>query len=83
MADDNEFVARLLRDMSAGGIEPSFKRKLDLDRLGVIGHSVGGAVAYDMAINNRRVKAAINLDGVVYVTPASNRRIAPFLMLRE
>jgi hypothetical protein len=46
-----------------------------------MGHSVGGGTAYNMAINDSRVKAAINLDGTVYVTPKSPQAIAPLLML--
>ncbi|CAN5853898.1 carboxylic ester hydrolase [soil metagenome] len=81
MADDDKFVIKNLVEMNAGRIDPAFKGKLNIDALGVIGHSVGGAVAYNMAINDSRVKAAIDLDGAVYITPKNARAIAPFLML--
>jgi hypothetical protein len=43
---------------------------------------VGGAAAYNLAINDRRVKAAIDLDGVVFITPKEDSTdMAPFLML--
>ena len=81
MADDDRFVIEKLDELNEGTLNPGFRGKLDLDELGVIGHSVGGAVAYNMAINDSRVKAAINLDGAVYVTPKDSNAIAPFLML--
>ncbi len=81
MAEDDRFVIDRLAAMNSGAIAPAFQGKLNLDAIGVIGHSVGGAVAYNLAINDRRVKAAINLDGVVYITPKTTKGMAPFLML--
>jgi predicted dienelactone hydrolase len=78
MADDSSFVIDTLEEMNQGQLESIFRGKLDLARIGVIGHSVGGAVAYNLAMHDSRVKAAINLDGRVYITP---KDIAPFLML--
>jgi dienelactone hydrolase len=82
MADDSSFVIDQLTEMNEGKPDTNFKNRLDLDKIGAIGHSVGGAVAYNLAINDRRVKAAIDLDGVVYVTPKDDPNdIVPFLML--
>lgn len=81
MAEDAGFVIDELGKMNGGKIDSIFDGRLNLDQIGVIGHSVGGAVAYNLAINDSRVKAAINLDGRVYVTPESTKMMAPFLML--
>lgn len=81
MADDASFVIDMLEDLNTGATSSIFQRRLDLNRIGIIGHSVGGAVAYNLAINEPRIKAAINIDGVVYITPSANTEIAPFLML--
>lgn len=81
MADDDKFVMRKLAELNSGAINPMFKGKLNMDKIGVMGHSVGGAAAYNMALNDSRVKAAINLDGAVYITPKEGQAIAPFLML--
>lgn len=82
MADDVSFVIDTLEKMNEGKIESVFKGNLDLEKIGTMGHSVGGAVAYNLAINDSRVKAAIDLDGIVYITPKGNRgETAPFLML--
>jgi hypothetical protein len=79
MADDGRFVIDQLAELN--DTDPQLRGKLNLDAIGVIGHSVGGAMAYNMAINDKRVKAAIDLDGVVYVTPTDSDSMAPFLML--
>lgn len=82
MADDISFVIDTLTEMQAGKIRSIFQRRLDLENIGVIGHSVGGAAAYNLAINESRVKAAINLDGKVYILPKEDSPITtPFLML--
>ena len=81
MADDSKFVIDTLEEMNDGKIESIFQERLDLEQIGAIGHSVGGAVAYHLAINDRRVKAAINLDGVVYITSGNPKNVAPFLMM--
>jgi dienelactone hydrolase len=82
MADDSSFVIDKLAEMNEGKLKSVFKGKLDLEKIGVIGHSVGGAVAYNLAINDRRVKAAIDLDGAVFITPKETATdMAPFLML--
>ena len=81
MADDAKFVIDRLTEMNNGQIDSVLMGKLDLEKIGVIGHSVGGAVAYNLAINDPRVKAAINLDGAVYIHPKDPQAVAPFLML--
>lgn len=79
MADDSKFV---IESLNEGKLESLFKGKLNLDKIGAIGHSVGGAVAYDLALNDSRIKVAVNLDGVVYITPKDDSRdMAPFLMI--
>jgi predicted dienelactone hydrolase len=79
MAEDAAFVIDQLGEINAGKIATIFKGKLNLDQIGAIGHSVGGAAAYNLAINHPKIKAAINLDGAVYITPKKD--MAPFLML--
>ena len=40
--------------------------KIDLSRVGIIGHSLGGSTAIQMCRRDSRVAAAINLDGPLY-----------------
>lgn len=82
MADDASFVIDILDEMNEGKTESIFQGRLNMDSIGAIGHSVGGAVAYNLVNNDPRVRAAINLDGVVYITPKNNpETMPPFLML--
>jgi predicted dienelactone hydrolase len=82
MAEDSKFVIERLSEINEGKIDSIFKGKINLDKIGAIGHSVGGAVAYNLAINDSRIKAAIDLDGVVFITPKEDSKdMAPFLML--
>lgn len=81
MADDVKFVMDQLQEINAGKFDSIFKGRMNLEHTGIAGHSVGGAVAYNLAINDPRIKAAVNLDGSVYVTPGSAQDIAPVLML--
>jgi dienelactone hydrolase len=82
MAEDVQFVLEQLGEMNEGKIAPIFQGKLNLNQIGAIGHSVGGAAAYNLAIYDPSVKAAINLDGTVFISPkAGPGAIAPFLML--
>ncbi|MEH7081091.1 dienelactone hydrolase family protein, partial [Bacillus velezensis] len=82
MAEDSKFVIDSLSKINEGKIVSTFKGKLNINEIGTVGHSVGGAVAYNLAINDKRIKAAIDLDGVVYITPKKDSsNMAPFLML--
>lgn len=82
MADDSKFVIDSLVKINEGHIDSNLKGRLNIDKIGAIGHSVGGAVAYNLAINDSRIKAAVDLDGIVFVTPKNEREdMAPFLMI--
>ncbi|MCR8842602.1 hypothetical protein NQ117_02815 [Paenibacillus sp. SC116] len=81
MADDASFVVDKLEEMNAGKVDSIFAGKLNLEKIGIAGHSLGGAAAYNLAINDSRIKAAINLDGAVYAVSDGTKAIAPFLML--
>ncbi|MEB9507350.1 dienelactone hydrolase family protein [Bacillus anthracis] len=83
MADDIKFVVDKLSEINAGEEEyQTFKNKFDLEKIGVIGHSLGGAVAYDLAMNHDRNYVSINLDGRVFVSPEKNKQnLETYLML--
>ena len=56
--------------------------KLDLSRLGVAGHSMGGVAGGQLCVEDRRCKAALNLDGIPqYGTMIDTLMPAPFLMV--
>jgi predicted dienelactone hydrolase len=56
--------------------------RLDLTRLGFAGHSMGGVAAAQFCVEDRRCKAALNLDGIPqYGTMIDTPMPAPFLMV--
>ncbi len=57
------------------------KRVFDLESIGVFGHSVGGATAGQMAMNNSIIKAGINLDGFQFGDLVNNKLGVPFMFV--
>lgn len=43
-----------------------FGGRLDLDRVGVVGYSLGGAIALQLCWRDNRVKGAVNIDGWLF-----------------
>jgi predicted dienelactone hydrolase len=46
------------------GVAGQLAAKLDLSRLGAAGHSMGGVASAQFCVEDRRCKAALNLDGI-------------------
>lgn len=63
--DDVTFTLDQLEQMNAGLIPSGLQGRMDLDHVGVFGHSFGGAASYDAA-NDPRITAGIDLDGALY-----------------
>ena len=65
---------------SGGGA--ALAARLDLSRLGVAGHSMGGVMAGQFCVEDRRCKAGLNLDGIPqYGTMIDTPMPAPFMMV--
>ncbi|WP_233277593.1 alpha/beta hydrolase family protein [Paenibacillus durus] len=62
---DVEFVISQLEALNAGRMETDFKDKVDLNHVGIMGHSFGGATAYNAAYTIAKIKAGINMDGTL------------------
>jgi pimeloyl-ACP methyl ester carboxylesterase len=43
-----------------------FRGRLELDRIGVVGYSLGGAIAMQLCWRDHRLKAAVNIDGWLF-----------------
>ncbi|MFC0416927.1 carboxylic ester hydrolase [Cytobacillus solani] len=43
--------------------------KLNMEKIGMFGHSYGGAAAAQMLLKDSRIKVALNMDGVLYGEP--------------
>lgn len=61
--DDTIFVANQIEKLNTGEILSQFKDKLDINNMGVFGHSFGGATAGQVCAADKRFKAGINMDG--------------------
>ncbi|WP_438497727.1 alpha/beta hydrolase family protein [Paenibacillus sp. IHBB 3054] len=80
---DVKFVLNELEALNGNDSDDRFTGHLDLERLGMFGHSFGGATTLQMLMDDARIKAGINMDGVLF----GEKRIPvegvgkPFLML--
>jgi predicted dienelactone hydrolase len=61
---DVRFVLDSMEHLSE--VDPFWRDRLDLSRVAVIGHSYGGTAAVEEAIADRRIVAAVDLDGSTY-----------------
>jgi predicted dienelactone hydrolase len=55
--------------------------RLDLARIGILGHSLGGAAAAELCRVDRRCDAGVNMDGLVWGEAAETGVTVPFLLL--
>lgn len=56
---------------------------LDLTRIGAFGHSFGGATVAEVAYQDSRVLAAINMDGTMFGAVSREGLAKPFMMMRS
>ena len=60
-----------------------FYDRLDSTRVGTLGHSFGGAVAAEAAIQDDRIKAALDLDGSLFGHMQREGLAKPFMFIAE
>ena len=78
--EDVKFVLNSLDKMNDDK-DDQFYKSFDLDRIGMFGHSLGGAIAFELCLNDKRVKAGINLDGFIWGDTKANDLNKPFLFM--
>ena len=81
-SDDTKLALDTLSSLPPGSAAGKLAARLDLTRLGVFGHSMGGVTAGQFCVEDRRCRAGLNLDGI----PQSGTMIdtplnRPFLMV--
>ncbi|HZE40862.1 MAG TPA: hypothetical protein VE172_18845 [Stackebrandtia sp.] len=57
-----------------------WSRLIDRHRIAMVGHSLGGATGYSVLRDDKRVKAAMNIDGTIDALPTTESR-KPFMLL--
>lgn len=79
-AKDIGFVVDRLRVENATPSSAFFGR-LDLTRLGVVGHSLGGASAAQFCHDDKRCRAGVDMDGALHGTVIRDGLHQPFMFL--
>ena len=55
---------------------------MDMSQIGALGHSFGGATAVQLLMTDSRIKAAVNMDGVLYGQPVPEQGLSkPYLQM--
>jgi hypothetical protein len=78
-ATDTRAVIAELRELHAK--DEKLKGAFELEAIGVIGHSVGGATAGELGFGDSGVSAGINLDGFQFGSLINNRLEIPFMFV--
>lgn len=78
--DDVQIVLDNLKKISADHTSP-FYHKLDMNNIGMFGHSYGGAATAQLCRRDQRIKAGINMDGALLGTNAIEPFDKPFMFL--
>jgi dienelactone hydrolase len=60
-----------------------FYQRLDLTRVGALGHSFGGAVGAEAAIEDERIKSALDLDGSLFGRMQKEGLQKPFMFIEQ
>ncbi|WP_409346234.1 alpha/beta hydrolase family protein [Paenibacillus sp. MBLB4367] len=63
---DAKFVLDQVEKLARNDPDHRFTGRMDMNNVGMFGHSFGGATSAQMLMTDSRVKAAINMDGVLY-----------------
>lgn len=75
-----EFTLQKLKQLNEDS-QSIFHQKIDLQKIGIMGHSHGGAVALDFCQKNNLCKAGINMDGWTKTYNSSIHFNTPFLFM--
>jgi predicted dienelactone hydrolase len=78
---DIAFVLDRLEQWNASDASGKFRGRLDMTRVGVFGHSFGGATAAQFCHDDSRCKAAIDIDGQPFGSVIQAGLHQPFMFL--
>jgi dienelactone hydrolase len=78
---DTQFVVERLGRLNAAGPSGKFTGRLDMQKLGIFGHSFGGATALQFCHDDSRCKAGIDIDGDPYGSAIREGATQPFFFL--
>jgi dienelactone hydrolase len=78
---DTKFVVSQLEHINAADPSGKFTGRLDMQRLGMFGHSFGGAQTLQFCHDDSRCKAGIDIDGAPYGSVVQEGLKQPFLFI--
>jgi dienelactone hydrolase len=81
-------ITFLIKQIEILNKQGTFKNKIDLEHIGVAGHSLGGITAAQACMRESKVKACVNIDGIQEGGPYAIRRTdqvlaKPFLFITK
>ncbi|MGZ7148831.1 alpha/beta hydrolase family protein [Bacillus sp. BC08] len=80
--EDVVFVLNQIEKLNQSDKDGRFTGRIDTSRIGMFGHSYGGATAAQVLVEDSRVKAAINMDGTLYGENVPKSGVGkPFLIM--
>ena len=82
-AADARFALDRLAALAADDPRSPLAGHLDLRRVGIVGHSLGGATAVQVMAANRRFKVGVNLDGKLFGAQPDARLRQPLLWIQS
>jgi dienelactone hydrolase len=80
---DVEFLVNQLERMDSTKSGDFFSGHLDLNRMGILGYSFGGAVASEVCWMDKRIRAGIDLDGSIFGQVTEAGVSQPFMFMTE
>jgi len=78
---DTKFVVSQLERLNAADPSGKFTGRLDMQRLGMFGHSFGGAQTLQFCHDDPRCKAGIDIDGAPYGSVVQEGLKQPFMFI--
>jgi dienelactone hydrolase len=78
---DFKFVLDQLQELNANDLTGRFKGKFDMQKVGIAGHSLGGATAAQFCHDDPRCTAGIDIDGMPFGNVIQDGLHQPFFFL--
>lgn len=80
---DIAYVIRSLEQLNDGAFRGGFLGRIDMNRIGMLGHSFGGATAFRAVNDIPNIRVGINMDGTLYGIRERDGMDKPFLFLES
>ncbi|MDB6019199.1 MAG: carboxylic ester hydrolase [Pedosphaera sp.] len=82
-AEDARFVLDQLEQLNVTDPRGVFTGRLDVTRVGILGHSFGGTVAAEACWLDKRFKAGLNMDGMLFGDAVESGVAQPFMFMNS